>query len=136
MGDYKTAMGMRILIADNHDLIRSAMSKLMCEAGWEVCGSVSDGKTAIEKALELRPDLIILDYRLDDRDGLSVGREIRALLPNVRMLLCTMFASRDLETEAKKSGFQGLAQKSDGAALTGGRCSNPTRADHFSIQAT
>lgn len=110
-------MGIRILIADNHDVVRSAMSKLMCEAGWEVCAAVSDGKTAVERAVELKPDLVLLDYRMSDRDGLSVGREIRALLPNVRMLLCTMFASPHLEMEAKKSGFQGLVQKSDGAAL-------------------
>jgi DNA-binding NarL/FixJ family response regulator len=110
-------MGVRILIADNHELVRSAMSQLIHDAGWEVCGSVSDGKAAIETALALQPDLVILDYRMPDRDGLSVGRDIRVLLPSVPILLCTMFASPDLEREAKKSGFQGVVQKSDGAAL-------------------
>lgn len=107
----------RILIADNHDLVRSAISQLIRAEGWEVCGSVSTGKDAVQKTVELKPDLLILDHRMPDGDGLSVGRDIRAFLPNVPMLLCTMFASPDLEREAQKCGFQGVVQKSDGAAL-------------------
>lgn len=110
-------MTVRILIADNHDLVRSVISNLIREAGWEVCGTASDGKSAVEKALELQPDLLILDHRMPDRDGISVGHDIRALLPNIPILLCTLFASPSLESEAKDSGFQGVVQKSDGAAL-------------------
>jgi PleD family two-component response regulator len=60
-------MGVRILIAYNHELVRSAMSQLIRNVGWEVCGPVSDGKAAIETALALQPDLVILDYRMPDR---------------------------------------------------------------------
>ena len=110
-------MTVRILIADNHELVRSAISNLIREAGWKVCGTASDGKTAVEKALELKPDLLILDYRLPDRDGVSIGHDIRSFLPNIPILLCTLFASPTLESEAKNSGFQGVVQKSDGTAL-------------------
>ena len=110
-------MTVRILIADNHELVRSVIANLIREAGWKVCGIASDGKSTVEKALELKPDLLIIDHRMPDRDGISVGHEIRSLLPDIPILLCTLFASPSLENEAKNSGFQGVVQKSDGAAL-------------------
>jgi len=110
-------MSARILIADDHEQIRSVLTQLIRRAGWEVCAAVADGNTAVQKAAELKPDLLVLDFIMPERDGLSAGRNIRTFLPNVPVLLYTMFSSPYVESEAYKLGFQGVVQKANGAAL-------------------
>lgn len=113
-------MAVRILIADDHEQVRSAISLLIRDAGWEVCGCVGNGKAAIEKAAELNPDVLVLDCLMPDRDGLSVGRDVRRFLPSLPIVLCTVFRSPYIEDEAKKCGFQGVVQKANGRALISG----------------
>jgi two-component system, response regulator PdtaR len=110
-------MPLRILIADDYEPIRSAMTRLFRTAGWEVCGSVGDGEEAIKKAVELKPDLLILDFLMPQCDGISAAREIRAKLPDVPVVLYTMFSSASIESEAKKLGIRAVVQKASGRGL-------------------
>ena len=84
---------------------------------WEICAEVPDGKAAVEKAGELKPDVVILDLIMPLRDGISAGRAIHELLPNVPLLLYTIMASPSLEADARRAGFQAVIHKSDAAAL-------------------
>lgn len=111
-------MPVRVLIADDNDEVRSAISDIICREGWVVCGSFPDGRTAVDGAAKLKPDVVVLDLRMPQRDGLSAGCAIRTFLPNVPLLIYTTFASSCLEEEAKKLGFQGVVQKGDTAGLT------------------
>jgi DNA-binding NarL/FixJ family response regulator len=112
------AVAVRVLIADDNEQVRSAISDIIRDEGLEVCGSFADGKTAVDKAAELKPDMVILDFQMPQRDGISAGRAIHAFLPNVPLLLYTMFATvPSLENEAKKLGFQAVVQKGDTAGL-------------------
>lgn len=110
-------MAVRILIADDHELIRSAISQLIRGEGWEICGSVGDGEAAVAKARELKPDLLILDFEMPRLDGLSAGRDIRAFLPNVPVLLYTAFLCDYVESEARRHGFRGVVEKANSTAL-------------------
>ena len=111
-------MAVRILIADDHDLVRGAVAELLqkTDENWEIF-DVADGKSAIEKAAELKPDVVILDVMMPVRDGISAGREIRSLLPTVPVVLYTSHASGTFEAEAQQAGFHAVVQKDNAAAL-------------------
>jgi DNA-binding NarL/FixJ family response regulator len=112
-------MSVRILIADDHDLLRGAVAELLRKTGdnWEVCGEAADGKAAIEKAAQLRPDLVILDVLMPLRDGISAGREIRTVLPGAPIVLYTILASPALEADARRAGFHAVVHKANAAEL-------------------
>ena|SRR5690348_2521456 len=109
-------MAIRILIADDNENVRSAVARVIRSSGenWEVCYEAVDGRAAIEKAVELGPDLFILDL-LMPCDGIAAGRRIRELLPTALMVLNTIWSSPELELEAKKAGV--IVQKSSNKAL-------------------
>lgn len=109
----------RIFIADDHPAARSAIVSLIRAAGhdWEICGEAEDGQAAVEKAAELKPDLLIIDLMMPQRDGISAGRAIRAQLPAVPVLLYTLWVSDFLLDEARQAGFSAVVQKANGAAL-------------------
>ena len=112
-------MSVRILIADDHDLLRGAIAELLQKNGenWVVCCQVADGKAAIEKAAELRPDIVILDVLMPLRDGISAGREIHTLLPGAPIVLYTILASPALEADARRAGFHAVVHKANAAEL-------------------
>lgn len=110
-------MAVRILIADDSEQVRSAMAFLIRGMGCELCAAVGDGEAVVEKAIELKPDLLILDIAMPKRDGWSAGREIRASLPDTPILLYTLLPSSYIENQAKQLGFQGVVQKTDPTAL-------------------
>jgi len=110
-------MSARILIADDSELIRSAIASLIRGLGHEVCGEVSDGAAAIQKAFELKPDLLILDVAMPRRNGWSAALELRASLPSLPILFYTLLPSEFLDAEAKRVGFLGVVQKDNANAL-------------------
>lgn len=110
-------MAVRILIADDNPQVLNAISSLIRSEGFEVCGLVGDGEAAVQKAIELKPDLVILDLRMPKRGGLPAGRDIHASLPNTPILLYTNFSSSSVETEAHELGFQAVIEKTNPDAL-------------------
>ncbi len=83
------------------------------DPGWEVCSEVANGRLAVEKAAELKPDLVILDFSMPVLDGISAGRQIRAMLPHVPVLLYTFIASARIEVAAKEAGIHSVIEKAD-----------------------
>ena len=67
---------MRILIVDDHEALRAGVRSVLESRGLEVCGEAADGQEALAKALQLRPDLVILDLLMSGMDGLSVLRQL------------------------------------------------------------
>ncbi len=76
-----------------------------------ICAEAKDGKEAIEKANEFKPDLVILDITMPVLSGFEAAREIRKTLPDVPMLILSMHESNQLVEEAKKLGVQGYVTK-------------------------
>lgn len=111
-------VAVRVLIADDNELVRFVISDIILREGWVICGSFADGDTAVAMAAELKPDIVILDFQMPLRNGISAGHAIHAFLPNVPLLLYTLFASSHLEDEAKSAGFRAVIQKGDAPGLT------------------
>jgi len=104
----------RILIADDYDAARRAIRRLVGEhPGWEVCGEAVDGLGAVRKTTELKPDLVILDLEMGMIDGLTAAREISATTPSLPIVLCTVFATDELERESQESGVRAVVNKSE-----------------------
>jgi two-component system chemotaxis response regulator CheY len=105
----------RILIADDSEASRLALRSLIQGNGWEVCGEAGDGLSAVEKAAILKPDLVILDYRMPNLNGLQAGQAIHSAGPNVPLLLFTLDGIVPPLVElALEAGFRGALAKSEG----------------------
>src|SRR5579864_375191 len=106
----------RILIADDHELVRRGIRALVeGHPGWEICGEATDGREAVEKAVELRPDIVLLDVGMPNLNGLNAARQILAAKPRTRVLIVTMHESEQLIREALEIGARGFLLKSDAA---------------------
>jgi DNA-binding NarL/FixJ family response regulator len=104
----------QILIADDHPGICAAVrSRLQSRPDLNVCGEASNGEDLIEKALRLKPDLIILDVVMPLRDGFSATREIKRVLPNIPVLLISTSGDKKTLAESKLAGAQGFVSKFD-----------------------
>jgi DNA-binding NarL/FixJ family response regulator len=104
----------RILIADDHDVVRSGLRSLLeSHAGWEVVAEAADGKAAVLKALETKPDVAILDYSMPLVNGVEATRQIRKRNPKVEVLVFTMHDSEALVGEVLDAGARAYLLKSD-----------------------
>jgi DNA-binding NarL/FixJ family response regulator len=104
----------RILIADDHEVVRAGLrSVLEANTGWQVVAEAADGKDAIAKALETKPDVAIVDYSLPLMNGLEVTRRIRADVPQTEVLIFTMHDSETLIGELLQAGARAFLLKSD-----------------------
>jgi DNA-binding NarL/FixJ family response regulator len=106
----------RILIADDHEIVRRGIRALIeGHGGWEVCGEAIDGREAVEKALELRPDIVLLDVGMPNLNGLDAARQILGANPRTRVLILTMHDSEQIVREVLEVGARGFLLKSDAA---------------------
>jgi DNA-binding NarL/FixJ family response regulator len=105
---------LRIVIADDHDLMRRGVKALLqSHAGWEVCGEAKTGREAVEKADDLKPDIIILDISMPDLNGVEAARRIRKASPSTEILILSMHYSDQLIREIVDAGVRGYIVKSD-----------------------
>lgn len=82
----------RVLIADDHELVRLGLRAVLEEAGVEVVGEAPDGPTAVERAVELRPDVLLLDLRMPGIQGVEVCRQVKAAAPEIKVIVLSSFA--------------------------------------------
>jgi DNA-binding NarL/FixJ family response regulator len=107
---------LKILIVDDHEALRAGVRSVLESRGFEVCGEADNGQEALARALQLRPDLVILDITMPVLDGFSAAREIHKRLPGVGILLLSMHESASMVNVAKSSGARGYVAKSEGIA--------------------
>ncbi len=102
---------MRVLLADDHPLFRDGVRSLLEARGVEVVGEVNDGQEAVEAALRLQPDVVLMDIMMPRLDGLEATRLIKARLPDVKIVMLTVSDEDRTVFEAIKSGAQGYLLK-------------------------
>jgi CheY-like chemotaxis protein len=111
----------RILIVDDNAVVRRQIRSLLeSHSDWQVCGEAINGGEAIQQARELRPDLVIMDFSMPIMNGLRAAQEISKDIPDVPLLLFSVFMSNQLVLEAKRSGFRGVVPKEEVGHLTTG----------------
>jgi len=80
----------RILIVDDHLIARTSIRELLDGHPFRICGEARDGKEAIEKVIELKPDIIVLDINMPVMDGIAAAHEIRLISPETRIIFLTI----------------------------------------------
>lgn len=109
---------MRVLIVDDHEAMRTGLRvALESRLGVEVCGEAADGLEALQKTLELVPDLVILDITMPGVDGFSAAKEIGRYLPSVPILFLSMHESPSIVNSAKTAGVAGYVAKSQSISV-------------------
>ena len=103
----------RILIADDHEVVRQGVRAVLeGQAGWVVCGEASSGREAVAKAVDLRPDIVVLDISMPELNGLEATRQIRRAV-SAKILILTVHESEQLVTEVLDAGAHGYVLKAD-----------------------
>lgn len=104
---------LRILLADDHKVVRKWLRSTLDKiAGWQVCGEACDGRQAVELALQLRPDIVVMDISMPWMNGLEATSLIKSALPRVEVLIVTNHDIRELIFGALDVGASGLIAKS------------------------
>ena len=103
-----------ILIVDDSALIRYSLRSCIEQDGnWEVCGEADNGKIAVERVKELRPDVVILDLQMPVMNGLEAARQIARIAPDTAMVMFTMHCSEELVSLAHAVGIREVVSKSE-----------------------
>jgi DNA-binding NarL/FixJ family response regulator len=104
----------RILLADDHPVFRLGLCSLLgSHEQWEICGQASDGREAIEKCRQLKPDLLILDIGMPELNGVDAARRILRDNPLQRILVLTDVRSEQAIRDCLEAGVRGWVYKSD-----------------------
>jgi DNA-binding NarL/FixJ family response regulator len=105
---------LRILVADDHEIVRRGLvSLLKAHPGWEVCAEAEDGRQAVEKAKELRPDVVILDIGMPNLNGLEATRQMLRDNPQSKILILTITDADEIVRAVLDAGARGFVLKSD-----------------------
>jgi len=108
----------RILIADDSEAVRKQLAAVIRDhPAWSVCGEAANGVSAILKAHELKPDVVIMDLVMPMLDGLQSSTEIAKLHPAIPIVIYSMHLLPEFEVEAKKYGVWALVSKSANQSL-------------------
>jgi DNA-binding NarL/FixJ family response regulator len=102
---------MRLVLADDHVIVRQALSLLLAGAGFEVVGEASDGHEAVRLVRELEPEVAVLDVVMPGLNGLDAAREIQQAAPRTSVVLLTSRSDEQILLEAVRAGIRGLVQK-------------------------
>jgi DNA-binding NarL/FixJ family response regulator len=101
----------RILIADDHEVVRLGVRTLLeGQQGWLVCGEATTGREAVAKAVELRPDVVVLDISMPDLNGLEATRQVRRVVP-AKILILSVHESDYVAAEVRNAGANGYVLK-------------------------
>ena len=105
-----------VLIVDDNEMVRRGLRCLFeSEPAFKVCGEAVDGRDAIEKARELKPDLIVLAFSMPGMNGLESARILSNMKPSAMILLFTMHRNVVTDGDARAAGINAVVSKSEGA---------------------
>ena len=107
-------MAKTVLVADNNAYVRQTLCELFqSQADFAVCGEAENGKEAIEKAQELRPDLIVLDLSMPVMNGLDAARVLKRTMPAVPLIMFSCYGNALSQEEARSAGISAVISKAE-----------------------
>jgi DNA-binding NarL/FixJ family response regulator len=119
-----------VLVVDDSVPIRRTIRNLFdATDGFEVCGEAANGREGVQKAEQLRPDLIILDLSMPVMNGIDAARILRRILPGVPVILFSGHSTTFREDEARSAGISALVSKDDAPCVLVGKARSLVHAD-------
>jgi DNA-binding NarL/FixJ family response regulator len=107
---------LRLFLADDHEIVRYGLRSLLeTQSGWTVVGEAADGKATIEGVLTTDPDITLMDISMPVIDGLQAARKILASGSRTRILMLSIYDSKEVLGQVVDSGARGFVLKSDAA---------------------
>lgn len=105
---------MRILIADDHDIFRRGLRSLLeSHPGWEICGEASNGLETVDRTVNLKPDVVVVDVTMPEMNGLEATRRIVAALPQSKVIILSQHEPALVERSALDAGAKAYLTKAD-----------------------
>ena len=109
--DITNTRHQRVLVAEDHPGVSAAIGRLLVSDDFEVVGSVDDGARVVEEALRLKPDIVILDLNMPNRNGVDTCRELTRKLPRTRTIVVTAEDPLDFRPAALAAGAFAFVEK-------------------------
>jgi two-component system, NarL family, response regulator DegU len=106
------SMSLRLLVADDHPLLRQGLRVSLTDQGFDVIAEASDGRSAVDLALQHRPDVVVMDIGMPDLDGLEATRRILSARPAARVLVLTGHDDEQMRDAARAAGARAFVVKS------------------------
>ena len=104
-------MTIRLMLADDHRMLREGLSRSMTEHGFDVVGEARDGVEAVNMAYSLSPDVLLMDVSMPEMDGVEACRQVRSPAPDTKVVMLTMHADQDVLANAIRAGACGYLVK-------------------------
>src|SRR5574340_1143998 len=106
------SMKIRILLVDDHTILRAGLKMMLnAQPDMDVIGEAQDGRQAIQESQRLHPDIILMDITMPDMNGIEATRQIKKVLPDVRVLVLTMHENDEYVFQALRAGASGYILK-------------------------
>lgn len=109
-------MAIRVLLVDDHPVVREGFKRLLDVPGLTVCGEASNGKEAVERVAGLRPDLVLMDLSMPEMGGIEATRETIRRCPETKVIVVSLHDSAHAAIQAKQAGAEAYVVKSRSAA--------------------
>lgn len=107
-------MAIRVMVVDDTPNVRDMLATMLELDGFEVVGKASGGQAAIDALADAGPNVVVMDYKMPDMDGLTATKKVRELAPGVGVILYTAYLDEDLEERAREAGAALCLGKVDG----------------------
>ena len=104
-------MGKNILIVDDAAFMRMMIKDILSKNGYTVAGEAENGVKAIEKYNELKPDLVLIDITMPDKDGIQALKDIKASDPNAKIIMCSAMGQQAMVIESIQAGAKDFIVK-------------------------
>ncbi|HEX7057473.1 MAG TPA: response regulator [Bacilli bacterium] len=104
-------MSLRVLVVDDTKFMRAMLKDILVQFGYEVIGEAENGKQGVQMYDSLRPDIVLMDISMPEKDGISALKDMLAIDPDAVILICSGMSQQDLISEAMKAGAKGYVMK-------------------------